>query len=883
MPPTSPGWLIINEPGGLTDQSHRIHYPTGMKFSCMMRKRGSMSCGLYIPAGDNYLPTVGSPVYCWEVTASSANQVFAGTIDDYTLTWMGNRGDQIAAINVVTLEQCFDTIEVPGSLYTNKTAGYIFHDLVTRWAAAAPVQFSYGVSGASIQAGKTLDKFICSGWPKLSDMFDQLAKLSQFNPTDVLSGYAWGVNMATSPPMLYFQPATFSSPWQSLTVYALGSTIVDTAGHLQLVTTAGTSGATQPTFSHVGGTTSDGSVVWTDQGGGYQQPVPFEIESGDVQWESFDLNLSRKDYRNRQVIQLSFDAFAHSSELFAASDEHSISPYGPNSFQLMRPVEQVTNAWYTFNTQNKATGTFTGQPTAGDTISFNFPSSGSIYNWMPHVGSSYPSYSAGQIIIDSNGHVQKVTAPGSGVGYTGTSEPVWSTDGGFVTDGPPAGAPSAVGLTWTDQGPQGFSATYQAVYEFVATLDNRQVGQVLIGSTSAITWRNLVDAINALDQTNTAAGGSTTRGRGVTFSWPTWENPLVNADAISGSTFVVRNKAAGQGYVVALTKSCSAFSWGSPGIAQPDGSVRTAGGVTTFGTSIAAVGEAGTLSQPGLVYTPGSPVVSLSTPLGLPPNVGLLLQVEYTRQDGDAIIVEDTAQVIARAAIEHGTGKYQQSIKDSSATNLQGLIEAQSALASYCVIPSQFTLSTLRPGIYPGLVASVKMLDPTGISALIDGLWLVQEVSADLIPANPWMQNPFDGVALGHYRYKVKLVDVAQIGDYITFWEGIASGSGGGGGGETVLGAGSYGAQTPAPTGLGQVTVTSTPYLVLDTDVVVTLASGSGTVNLPNGASITRNLLFFVNRSGGNITIVPASGDTINGGGSLTLTDGSEFQLVPHS
>jgi hypothetical protein len=50
--------------------------------------------------------------------------------------------------------------------------------------------------------------------------------------------------------------------WQSNASFALGYSIVDSNGNVQTVTTAGTSGATQPTWN-ITGPTTDGGVIWT--------------------------------------------------------------------------------------------------------------------------------------------------------------------------------------------------------------------------------------------------------------------------------------------------------------------------------------------------------------------------------------------------------------------------------------------------------------------------------------------------------------------------------------------------------------------------------------------------------------------------------------------
>jgi|ERR1035441_8138773 hypothetical protein len=58
-----------------------------------------------------------------------------------------------------------------------------------------------------------------------------------------------------------------SPAWAPSTAYAFNAEVTDPAGNIQEATTAGTSGATAPAWNDtVGGTTNDGSVVWTCKG-----------------------------------------------------------------------------------------------------------------------------------------------------------------------------------------------------------------------------------------------------------------------------------------------------------------------------------------------------------------------------------------------------------------------------------------------------------------------------------------------------------------------------------------------------------------------------------------------------------------------------------------
>jgi len=58
-----------------------------------------------------------------------------------------------------------------------------------------------------------------------------------------------------------------NTPWKPSTAYALGQEVLDTHFKIQVVTTAGTSGTTTPAWSTTGGTfTTDGTVRWYNQG-----------------------------------------------------------------------------------------------------------------------------------------------------------------------------------------------------------------------------------------------------------------------------------------------------------------------------------------------------------------------------------------------------------------------------------------------------------------------------------------------------------------------------------------------------------------------------------------------------------------------------------------
>lgn len=492
-------------------------------------------------------------------------------------------------------------------------------------------------------------------------------------------------------------------------------------------------------------------------------PAPFTITNQTALWGTVNRMNDGADYRNRQAVKLSFDAFGHSMEFFVGANQQS--------FTLLRPVEQVVNAYVTLSTCNTATLNFSGQPTAGDTFTIG-PAAGA---WQSaHV------YSLGGIIV-FNGYVQKVTTAGT----SGGSQPAFSiVTGQTTTDN---------SVIWTCQGPAGLATgtdTYTAVA--AASLDNTVFGEFVIGGTLAQTVQNAADAINA----NAAATA-----RGVTFSLPTWENSQCNAITIGGTSFIAQQKAAGTGWVSAVSATGSAMSWSSPNTAggtSPQGSVGPNQPATI---TIQVYAQGTSTAAPGLSYTKGSAVVNLATPL----NSGTNLNVEYTRSDGNVIEVESTALVTALASVTGGTGKFQR-ITDQSSTGListssaAGLQLAQEALAAFDVVPSEVEIVILEPGLMAG--QAVTLAFGGALGAAINGTYYTETLAGELIPMDGveqlYLSDPGIGLA-GHYKYSLKLINIAQIGSDLDFWQGIGGGGTGGSGSGGALVATSGGSQSTNP------------------------------------------------------------------------------------
>ena len=143
---TGSEWFITREPVGypvsLTqfDRSGYLHFGDGASalggderttYGFVLGQRGQANIALNAKAGDNYQPQVGWQVFLYDVTASEQICVFAGSVNKVQTSWWGTDGDRLISLSCVSWEQAFGVIRVPGVLYQNQTAGFIFNDLLS--------------------------------------------------------------------------------------------------------------------------------------------------------------------------------------------------------------------------------------------------------------------------------------------------------------------------------------------------------------------------------------------------------------------------------------------------------------------------------------------------------------------------------------------------------------------------------------------------------------------------------------------------------------------------------------------------------------------------------------------------------------------------------
>ncbi|MHB8216546.1 MAG: hypothetical protein ACYDDS_10750 [Candidatus Sulfotelmatobacter sp.] len=233
------------------------------------------------------------------------------------------------------------------------------------------------------------------------------------------------------------------SSWTATTAYALSAVILDTAGHVQQVITAGTSGSSQPSFNDSGSTTPDGTVVWQDRGlpGTWTASMVYALNAV-ITANSHVQQATSAGTSGGSAPVFSTSGGTVNDNTVIWTDQGLLTGNAQFTWQTTNP--------YTLNSQiidpaNHVQLVTTAGTSGGSQPTFNdggmvidglvWMDIGPIVTWT----ASTP-FPLGTLSVDTNSFLEKVTTAGTS---TTPSAPAWNmTVGGNTIDG----------LQWTDQG-----------------------------------------------------------------------------------------------------------------------------------------------------------------------------------------------------------------------------------------------------------------------------------------------------------------------------------------------------------------------------------------------------------------------------------------------
>lgn len=251
------------------------------------------------------------------------------------------------------------------------------------------------------------------------------------------------VNAAITPP----QPA-----WAASTFYNPSLCLVDnnSPAHIQKLTTAGTTGNSIPTFNNSGGTTTDGTAVWTDQGG--------------AAWQSTHA------YSLNSIVAASVTVSGTRTVII--NGKPYIFPYSYTYYSFFQVTTAGTSAG-SAPTWSAAAGTTVNDGTVvwiniGQQVYWSSGPAGTV-----NVGANTAVVLTEQI-NDSNNNLQNVYTPGK----SGAAHPTWATTAGVITS-------ESGSLSWSCGGVNQIAAAGTAPQMYVYCYKNSTTGQPSTASAAS--------------------------------------------------------------------------------------------------------------------------------------------------------------------------------------------------------------------------------------------------------------------------------------------------------------------------------------------------------------------------------------------------------------
>lgn len=247
----------------------------------------------------------------------------------------------------------------------------------------------------------------------------------------------WGIAAPTQAPTLNQAVLPFIYPaWSASTTYLTALLIVDTNNNIQALTTGGTTGSTQPTWSTAtGATTADGTAVWTNQGAaGWNANTAYAVGA---------------------KIAVSFTYYVtvtttSNTRQYGGSPTTTTSQYPVTAHDYFECVVAGTSG-----ATQPAWVDGTGSQVSDNTVTWS--NVGQYQTWTSAIG-GVKTVSLDQTVLDSNGFLQKLLSGG----ISGTTSPTWSQTPGAITT-------ESTGVTWTNGGPYATAFLFPVFYSFAYT------------------------------------------------------------------------------------------------------------------------------------------------------------------------------------------------------------------------------------------------------------------------------------------------------------------------------------------------------------------------------------------------------------------------------
>lgn len=270
----------------------------------------------------------------------------------------------------------------------------------------------------------------------------------------------WGFAGPTTAPNVVNTTNQTYPQWAANTFYSPGLTIIDTNTNIQLLTTSGTAGASQPTWNATpGGTTTDGTAVWTNQGSATR------VQNHAYAVGAF-INVSYT------VVVVIPPPPPRQPPSGPRPPDQNDEPGGTSYTVNYNDVFKCTTAGTSANVATTAINWSSGIGTTVADGTVTWTNVGTGVNWTnANAGSSLASTSLSTVsqIADSNGNLQTVLIGGK----SGSSAPTWKTTQGQQT--------VDNNVTWINGGPITAANTQAWVYCY--TFMNSITGHISTASS----------------------------------------------------------------------------------------------------------------------------------------------------------------------------------------------------------------------------------------------------------------------------------------------------------------------------------------------------------------------------------------------------------------